>query len=101
MLLQLLYHPLNGFYMLFAFVFDIDKNIIKIYYYKHVKLLCQDLINVTLECGHCIDQSKTHHLVLEILKATLEGRLLFIAFPDPHLMINIGQIELGETSSSP
>ncbi len=31
--------------------------------------------------------------------ASPEGRFLFVAFSDPHSMVSIGQIELGETST--
>ncbi len=85
--------------MLFAFALSVDEDVIKVHYDKNVKLLCQDLVNVALECGRCIGQSKRHHLVFKIAIAGPKGRLLFIAFFDPHLMIGIGQIELGEMLS--
>ncbi len=79
----------------------IDEDIIEVYYYKNVELLFQDLIDIALECSRCVNQSKKHHLVLGMAIAGLEGHLLFITFPDPHLMISIGQIELSETLSPP
>ncbi len=85
--------------MLFAFVLDVDEDIIKIHYNKNVELLCQDLVDVALECGWCVGQSKKHHLVLEMAIAGLEGRLSFVSFLNPYSMVGIGQIELGETSS--
>ena len=100
MLLQLLQYLSNGLYMLFTFAFDVDKDIIKIHYYKNVKFLYQDLVDVAQECGQYIGESKRHHLILEIAIAAPKGRFLFIAFLDSHLMVSIGEIELGETSSS-
>ena len=86
--------------MLFAFAFDVDEDVIEVYYHKNVKFFCQNLINIALKRGQCIDQSKKHHLVLEIAIAVSESCFLFIAFSDSHLMIDIGQIKLGKTSSS-
>ncbi len=85
--------------MLFAFAFGIDENVIKVHYHKNVEHLCQDLIDVALEHGRYIGQSKRHHLVLEIAIAGPEDYHPFIVFPDPHLMIGIGQIELGKMLS--
>ena len=85
--------------MLFAFTFSIDKDVIKIHNHKNVKLFCPNLINIALERGRCVGQSKRHYLVLEMAIAGPEGHLLFIAFPDSHLIVGIGQIELGKTSS--
>ena len=47
--------PLNSLYMLFALALSLDKDVIKVHYHKDVKLLRQDLIDVTLERGQCID----------------------------------------------
>ncbi len=99
MLPQLVQYLSNGLYVLFALILSVDKDIIEVYYDENVELLCQDLVDVALERGRCISQSKRHHLVLKMAIPGLEGHLPFIAFPDPHLMVGIGQIELGETSS--
>ncbi len=85
--------------MLFALALSINEDVIKIHNHKNVELLCQDLVDITLECSWYIGQTKRHDLVLEVTIAGSESRLPFIAFPDPYLMISIGQVELGETSS--
>ncbi len=85
--------------MLFALALSINENIIEIHYYKDVELLGQDLVDITLKHGRCISQSKRYDLVLEMAIAGPEDRLPFIAFSDPHSMVDIGQIELGEPSS--
>ncbi len=82
--------------MLLAFAFNIDENIIKVYYHKNVELLHQDLIDIALEYSRYIDQSKKHDLVFEVTIVDLEGRLPFIAFSDLYSMVDIGQLELGE-----
>ncbi len=99
MLLQLVQYPLNGLYMLFVFTFGVDKDVIEVHYHENVELLCQDLIDVTLKHGRRISQSKRHNLVFEVTIVDPEDCLPFIAFSDPHLMVSIGQIELGETLS--
>ncbi len=84
--------------VLFALALSVDENIIEIYYYEDVELLGQDLVDVTLKRGRCVGQSERHDLVLEMAVAGPEGRLPFVAFLDPHSMVSIGQIELGEQS---
>ncbi len=73
--------------MLFALVFNIDEDVIKVHYHKNVELLCQNLVDITLKRGRRIGQSKRHDLIFEMTIVDPEGRLLFIAFPYPHLMI--------------
>ena len=85
--------------MLFALTLSINKNVIEIHYHENVKLFGQDLIDVALKCGRCVSQSKKQNLVLKMAIAGPESHLLLIAFPDPHLIVGIGQIELGDTSS--
>ncbi len=85
--------------MFFAFVLSVDENIIEIHYYEDVELFGQDLVDIALKRGRCIGQSERHDLVLEMAVSGPEGRLPFVAFPDPHSMVGIGQIELGEPSS--
>ncbi len=89
MLLQLFQHSLNGFHVLFSFTFGIDENVIEVFYHKNIKLLYQDLIDVVLEIGWCIGQSKRYHLILEMAIAGFKCCLPFIAFPDPYLMVGI------------
>ena len=85
--------------MLFAFAFGVDEDVIKIHYYKNVKLFCQDLVDIALEHGQCVSQSKRYYLVFEMAIAGPESRFLFITFPNPHLIVGIKQIKLDETSS--
>ncbi len=85
--------------ILFGLALSVDEDVIEIHYYKDVELLGQDLVDVTLKHGQCINQSERHDLVLKIAIAGPEGRFPFVAFPDPHSMVGIGQIELGEPSS--
>ncbi len=92
-------HSLNGLYMLFALALGVDEDVIEVYYHENVELHYQDLVDVTLKRGWCVGQSKKHDLIFKVTIAGPEGRLLFIAFFNPHSMVGIGQIELSETSS--
>ncbi len=99
MLPQLVQHLSNGLYVLFAFVLGVDEDVIEIHYNKNVDLFCQDLVDITLKRGRRVGQSKRHDLIFKVTIAGFEGRLLFVAFPDPHSMVGIGQIKLSKTSS--
>ncbi len=99
MLPQLVKHPSDGLYVLFVFAFGVDEDVIKVHYHKNVEFFCQDLDDIILERNRCVSQSKRHDLIFEMVIAGPEGRLPFIAFPDLHSMVGIGQVELGETSS--
>ncbi len=85
--------------MLFTFAFDINEDVIEVHYHKNVKFLCHDLIDVALKRDRCVSQSKRYNLVLEVAITSLEGRFPFITFPNPYLIVGIGQIELSETFS--
>ena len=76
--------------MLLAFVLSRDKDVIKAHYHETIKFFCQDLIDVALKHSWYINQFKKHDLVLKVAIAGFEGRLLFISFSDPHLMVGIG-----------
>ena len=77
--------------MFFTLAFSVDEDVIKVYYQENVKLLCQDHVNITLERGRCIGQSKKHNLILEIAIAGLKGQFLFVSFLNCHSMISISQ----------
>lgn len=86
--------------MFFSSAFGLDENIIEVYDNEDVKLFCQNLVNIALEGGRCIGQSKRYHLVFEVAIASPRGHFPFIAFFDSHLLVSIGLIKLGEMSSS-
>ena len=99
MLLQLLQHLSIGCHVLFVFVLSVDEDVIKIHYHQNVELFSQNFINVDFKCDRCIGQFKKHYLIFEMAIAAFEGCLLVIAFFDPHLIVNIGQIKLSKMSS--
>ena len=76
--------------MFFALALSVNKDVIKVYYHKNVKFFYQDLVNITLERGWYISQSKRHDLVFKMAIVGPKGRFLFISFSNPHLMVGIG-----------
>ena len=82
--------------MFFIFAPSINKDIIKIPYYKNVEFFCQNLVYIVLKRGRCIIQSKKYYLVLKMAITGLKNRFLFITFLNPHLIVAIGLIELDE-----
>lgn len=85
--------------MLFFLALSIDKNVIKIYNKKNIKLLLQDLIAVALKYNGYISQAKKHYLVLEVTITGSEGCLSFITFLDHYPMVGISYIKLGRMLS--
>ena len=75
--------------MFFFLVFNINENIIKIYYHKNIKFLRQNLIDIALKRDQCVSQFKRHYLVLKMAVAGPKDHLPFIFFPNLHPMIDI------------
>ena len=76
--------------MLFSLILSIDKNVIKVYNNKNVKLFHQHLVDIALKYGWYIGQAKKHFLVLKLAVISPEDCLLFIVFLDPYPMISNG-----------
>ena len=83
--------------MSLAWVFDVNKNVIKVNNNEKIEFLGQDLVNITLEGSRYVRQPKRHYLVLEVSISSMESRLLFIALFYPHLIINTCEIKLGKS----
>ena len=79
-----------------AYVFSINKDIIEIKDDKDIKLLSQDLIDVSLETGRWIKEPKKHYLILKVAVSSLESHFIFIAFFNSHLMVSTCEFELSE-----
>ena len=75
--------------MLFFFVFGIDKDVIKIYYYKDIKLLYSNRVDIALKTGQYVDQSKRYDLIFEVAIVGLKYCLLFITFFKSYLIVGI------------
>ena len=83
-----------------AWVFGLNKDIIKINNDKYIEFLSQSLTNITLEASWCIGEPKKHYLVFEVAVSSLESCFPFIAFFNPHPMIKACEIKLGELFGS-
>ena len=97
---KFLENPSNGIDVSLAWVFGVNKDVIKVNNNKDIKFLNQDLNNIALETSRCVGQPKKYYLILEMAVLSLESRLSFIALFYPHLMVSIWEVELGESFCS-
>ena len=72
-------------------------DVVQIYDNEDIQLLREDLIDIALKDGRSIRKSERHNLILEVAVSGPEIGLLFVAFANPHPIIGICQIQLGET----
>ena len=84
------------FHVTLSLVLNVDKDVIQIHDNDDIELLCQDLVDTTLEAYWDIRLSERHHLVLELTISDLKSRFLLVTFLDPHLVVSTSQIQLGE-----
>ena len=91
---QFLKNPSNGSDVSLTWVFNVDRNVIKVNNDKDIEFLSHDLVNIALEAGRCIRQPKKHYLVLEVIVLSPENRVLFIAFFYPYPMVSTHEVEL-------
>ncbi len=50
-----------------------------------------------MKTGGCVGKAERHYLVLEVAVSGAKGRLLFVTFSNPHLMIGTSQVQLGKS----
>ena len=81
---QFLENPLNGINISLAWVFGVDKDVIKVNNDENIEFFDQDLVNIALEAGRCVGQLKKHYPIIEVAVSSPESRLPFIAFFYPH-----------------
>ncbi len=93
---QLLLYPLHCFHVRLFWILSIDQNVIQVHYNEDIKLFSEDLVNVALKTGGCVGKAKKHYLILEVVVSGAKGRLLFVTFSNPHLVIGTRQIQLGK-----
>ena len=79
-----------------ARVLGVDENVIEINNNEDIKFLSQDLVNIALKAGQCVEQPKKYYLILKVAVLSLESCFLFIAFFYPYLMVSTHEVKLGE-----
>ena len=89
-------NPLNNIDIGLTWVFGLNENIIKINNNKNVKLLGQDLIDVTLKGGQYIGEPKKYYLVFKVAVSSLKSCFPSIAFFNPHPMVSTRKIKFDE-----
>ena len=85
--------------MVFSLVLSIDEDIIQIHNDENMELFCKDLIDIALEYCWSVGQSKRHYLTLEVTVSGPKSSFLLISFTNSHLVVNIGEVELGKLPS--
>lgn len=69
-----------------------DQNIIQIYHIKDIKLFGEDLIDLVLKTGGCIEKTKGHDLALKMTVSDTKGYFLLIILLKAYLIISISKI---------
>ena len=62
-----------------------------------MQFFSQNLVNLSLEGSQSIKKAKRHDLVFEVSVSDPKSCLLFITFTNPHLIIDIGEIQVGKS----
>ena len=93
---QFLKNPSNGTDVSLARILGKDENVIKVNNDKNIEFLGQDLVNIALQAGRCVDQPKRHYLVIKVAVSSLKSRFLFIALFYPHLMVSTYELKVDE-----
>ena len=78
--------------MTLTWILGVNQDVLLVDDDKDVKLLGQDFIDVALEGGRSIGETKRHNLVLKVTIPGLKSRLLLITFSYLHSMIFVRQI---------
>ena len=71
--------------MTISVIISIGQDVIQVYNDKNVKLLCKDLVDISL---------KRHHLILKVAVLSPERNLLLVSFADSHLIVGTGKVKL-------
>ena len=93
-LIQNLTHSLNVW---LAWILGVDQYVIQIYDNKDIQLFSQNLVNISLKGSRSIRKTKRHDLVFKVSVLDPESCFSFITFTNPHLIIGISEIQLGES----
>ena len=98
-LLELFQNPPYGCDVTISVIISVDEDVVQIHDDEDVKLLSKDFVDVSLEACWCVCQPKRHHLVLDVAVSSPERGFPLVLFPDSHLMVCTGKIELGKPPS--
>ena len=96
MFLVLIKKLIYNFHIWLICLFNLDQNIVQIYNDKDVKLFSKNLIDIALETGQSVRESKRHDLILKMGILGTKGTLLFVTFLNPHSIIDASEIQLGK-----
>ena len=77
-----------------------DENVIQVHQTADAYMLGKHTIHESLECGWCISQTKTQHLVLKLALVSDEGSFMHVFFLEPDLIIGLLQVKRTEILST-
>ena len=70
------------------------ENVIKVNNDKNITLFGQDLIDIILKADQSLGELKKYFLILKLTILSLKDSFSFVAFFNPHSMVNTSKIEL-------
>ena len=76
-----------------------NKDVVQINENELVYHISQDVVHQGLEDGRHVREAERHDEVLPVPRRRVEGRLPFVAFLNPHQVVGIPEIQLGEDGS--
>ena len=94
--LQKLQNLLKCINMSLTCVLCIDEDVVQVDNDEDIQLVGHKFVDITLEAGRYIEETKKHNLVLEMTVSSSKSCFLFITFLDFYLMIGTDEIQLGK-----
>jgi hypothetical protein len=85
---------------MFLVCFGVYQDVVEVDYYKHVKVLSQDIVDVCLESGWGVREPEWHDQVLEESLSRSERSLPFFAFFHLDSIVRSRNVECGKPLSS-
>ena len=76
-------------FVMFYFVFREDKDIVKVYYIEYVNIATKGIVNIGLEGGGGIGQTKRHDEVFIVAISRPKGGLPLVSFPYSYLVVGV------------
>ena len=75
--------------VIFYFAFREDKNIVKVYYIEYINVAIKGTVNIGLEGGGSIGQTKRHDEVFVVTISRSKGGLLLVSFLYSYLIVGV------------
>lgn len=80
--------------MALCFIFNIDKDVIKIYNNKDIDLFYQNLINISLKYSYYISKFEKYYLILEVIILDPKNHHPIVIFLDSYSILDVNEVKL-------